>query len=920
MPRPLFDSEYLFGLHEPGGEQLMLDAGRPGWILFTEEVGRNPNDFSGKDFSPWSNRNLGVICRINHGYHPHGTIPHSAYYEDFARRCANYVANSQGCRIWIIGNETNFDVERPLLIGRGLASSASAAQARGASEDAPAASESPAATESPAAAQAGVLTRLLKAFFRGISEGMGDAELFPQPAPPPAATAPEPADDPFFHGDPRRFNALSADAHGAEMVTSAAGARGAARSASAPSEVITPELYARCYRLCRDAIRRVPGHANDQVLIGAVAPWNNQTQYPGNPNGDWVQYLQDILRLLGPNGCDGITLHTYTHGADPNLIHDAAKMNPPFQNRHYHFFAYRDFMNAIPANMRHLPVYITETDEDVPWLDQNIGWVQRAYAEINWWNNQPGNQQIRALILYRWPNIDRWVIETKPGVIADFREALRNDYRWRASQAPTPGPAFKVGDSVLTTTVVNLRRTPGTANKPANDILIALPLNSVATVIGGPRTVDNLIWWQLRGTSGGNAFDGWAAEVAPTGQVLLELNGRGATPAPLPGTFKTGDVVTTQTIVRLRRTPGITNKPENDVIADINQGVRATINGGPQTVDSLTWWRVATTNPANAAVTGWLAETAPGGVVLIQKVSGGTTPPPSGSFARGELVTTITAVRVRRTPGTTNKPDNDTLGVFELSTTLNVLEGPRTVDGLTWWRVGGITLGAGEVIGWVAEKDQTGAVLVAKPSKLPGTNIPDRAAGAYLGLPFAGNFGISQLWGENPQIYGRISYDGVPLKGHNGIDYLTPIGTTLLAVDGGVVQEAVHNDPTGFGHYVKLRHSWGESLYAHLDNIGVQAGQAVSRGQAIGRSGNTGFSDGPHLHFSIRINPFSRTDGWGGFSDPLPYMNPSQVQLPGYVQDAGARAAQGAGAARPERRLLDDAPGYAPDQPGVARP
>ena len=88
-------------------------------------------------------------------------------------------------------------------------------------------------------------------------------------------------------------------------------------------------------------------------------------------------------------------------------------MNPPFQDRHYEFRAYQDFMHAIPADMRHLPVYITETDQDVSWLNQNIGWVQRAYGEIDYWNRQPGNQQIRSLVLYRWPKIDRWYIEGK---------------------------------------------------------------------------------------------------------------------------------------------------------------------------------------------------------------------------------------------------------------------------------------------------------------------------------------------------------------------------------------------------------------------------------------------------------------------------------------------------------------------------
>ncbi|HAJ36310.1 MAG TPA: hypothetical protein DCL15_11510, partial [Chloroflexi bacterium] len=94
--------------------------------------------------------------------------------------------------------------------------------------------------------------------------------------------------DPARRGLAVRFNALPD--HSREIRTT----RGAMIS---PGEVITPELYARCYRLCRDAIHRVPGHEDDLVLVGAVAPWNTQTIYPGNPNGDWVQYFQDILTI-----------------------------------------------------------------------------------------------------------------------------------------------------------------------------------------------------------------------------------------------------------------------------------------------------------------------------------------------------------------------------------------------------------------------------------------------------------------------------------------------------------------------------------------------------------------------------------------------------------------------------------------------
>jgi N-acetyl-anhydromuramyl-L-alanine amidase AmpD len=336
-------------------------------VLFCEAIGHDPSDRSSLDFTTFSNQGLGVMCRLNNGYEPDGTIPHSRDYETFARRVANFVASSRGCKIWIIGNEMNYAVERP-----------------GIQID----------------------------WSRHTTSRSGPAE-----------TA-----DPTRRGLPIRFNVLPD--HSTEIRTTRA-------AIISPGEVITPELYARCYRLCREAIHRLPGHEDDQVLVGAVAPWNTQTIYAGNANGDWVQYFHDILAAIGAKNCDGFTIHAYTHGPDPAQIASDEKLDPPFQNHHRCFRVYRDFLAAAPPDMRHLPVYITETDQVLPWLDQNNGWVRRACAEIHTWNHAQttpgGNQQIRALILYRWPRLDKWYIDGKVGVIEDFHLALQNDYRWRGA-------------------------------------------------------------------------------------------------------------------------------------------------------------------------------------------------------------------------------------------------------------------------------------------------------------------------------------------------------------------------------------------------------------------------------------------------------------------------------------------------------
>ena len=151
--------------------------------------------------------------------------------------------------------------------------------------------------------------------------------------------------------------------------------------------------------------------------------------------------------------------------------------------------------------------------------------------------------------------------------------------------------------------------------------------------------------------------------------------------------------------------------------------------------------------------------------------------------------------------------------------------------------------------------------------------------GIYLAAPFEGRRRIIQLWGENASYYQQFHPGGVPLRGHNGLDFGLPNQTRLLATEDGRVIE-IGNDPDGYGRYLKMQHAWGESLYAHLQGFAVEAGELVKRGTLIGFSNNTGASNIPHLHFAIRIYPYNTADGWGGFSDPLPFLDPIDVLMP----------------------------------------
>jgi murein DD-endopeptidase MepM/ murein hydrolase activator NlpD len=93
---------------------------------------------------------------------------------------------------------------------------------------------------------------------------------------------------------------------------------------------------------------------------------------------------------------------------------------------------------------------------------------------------------------------------------------------------------------------------------------------------------------------------------------------------------------------------------------------------------------------------------------------------------------------------------------------------------------------------------------------------------------------------------------------HPAADISVAQGTPVKAADSGYVAVVGRSD-TGYGRYVLIDHGNGfQTVYAHLSVIYVEVGQSVGKGQAIGLSGNTGKSTGPHLHFEIKLNGVRR--------------------------------------------------------------
>jgi len=138
--------------------------------------------------------------------------------------------------------------------------------------------------------------------------------------------------------------------------------------------------------------------------------------------------------------------------------------------------------------------------------------------------------------------------------------------------------------------------------------------------------------------------------------------------------------------------------------------------------------------------------------------------------------------------------------------------------------------------------------------------------------PVVGKFPISFRFREAPEWY--VKYFGYP---HNGIDIACPIGTSVIAVDKGIVSFA-DDIPDSDGKGLILSHEWGISLYWHLERLVAMLGNQVEKGVIIAYSGKTGYVTGPHLHFGVKVYGVDQP-GMKGWTDPLRYIEDT-VPLP----------------------------------------
>ena len=126
--------------------------------------------------------------------------------------------------------------------------------------------------------------------------------------------------------------------------------------------------------------------------------------------------------------------------------------------------------------------------------------------------------------------------------------------------------------------------------------------------------------------------------------------------------------------------------------------------------------------------------------------------------------------------------------------------------------------------------------------------------GAFM-WPVRGEITSYYGWRTHP-VFGTTRY-------HSGMDIACDYGTRIVAADSGTV--IYSGWMGGYGYAVMIDHGGGlVTIYGHNQELTVNEGQAVNKGQLIAYAGSTGWSTGPHCHFEVRLH--------GEVTEPLNYL------------------------------------------------
>lgn len=258
---------------------------------------------------------------------------------------------------------------------------------------------------------------------------------------------------------------------------------------------ITMEQAVDSYLKFYKKIKAVAPHV--KIAPGPLATWNTGW-------GTWIEAWVELLKRIGYDKIDYLPIHAYATSPDLENFTDFKPMNSPFQHRSYSFRVFNEYMDAIPKELRHLEVMITECNFNGRWKDNHTGrWIQHLYWFINEWNKNPENQKVLCAAIFRVEqHDDKWSIRDQRSK-DDFKQALQWDYQHNYQAKPPINIKPNVGPG--TWAVVTAQAGLNLRNAPVNGKILTVLIENQSVKIHEEKD-----GWSMVSIPNTN-YEGWVA-------------------------------------------------------------------------------------------------------------------------------------------------------------------------------------------------------------------------------------------------------------------------------------------------------------------------------------------------------------------------------------------------------------------------
>jgi hypothetical protein len=484
----------IFGMHDFGSwRDIFKSADKPGWVMFNQVVGRQAVETNNQAFADWAKDGYGILARLvnappDSNGKGEGSIPQPDAYDDFAKRCADFVERSSNCRIWFIGNEMNIDRHWPT--GRQIEPKDYAEcfnrVYKAIKAVQPDAWVIPSGLNPRYKHPSTVRFTDALEWFQTMLQGIEAFDGFDIHACFPLANG---------RRDAKILATQTTEADGIED------AEANSLSRSRLYEMLVTEFELKQVQRLFGALKveyyGVPGRGVAGRVIELIKQLERENRIQ--------ELVENGIKVLPTMSWNDI----FEEDASPDWIEGA--------------YTFDHFLLLVPPKFRNLPVFLTHATPPEVWPGQSDGWMQYAFTQVNRWNRHPEHQLINALLPFRWEGTepdgrpDPWNLNEKTSYHDDLRKALGYDFGWKGLYRELPTVGLNYQAEIAVTDPLPQEVWPG------DDFLVDVMVKNTGTRVWGLHSL-KLQQWLVSGTSKSGNDHEFDRDMAPGDEQTIKTS------------------------------------------------------------------------------------------------------------------------------------------------------------------------------------------------------------------------------------------------------------------------------------------------------------------------------------------------------------------------------------------------------------